>query len=81
MTKPIRTFSLDTLYYKFKSKGITRSNFDMFVTKMYEARFIDVFQDPMIPGIERFTELEKLTSFQNKDELFKLIQSIKEYSK
>jgi len=72
-----RTFSLDKLFYQFKKQGITRDNFDFFVTKMYEARFIDVFQDPLIPNVERYTELEKLTSFQNKDELFKLIEELK----
>jgi len=72
-----RTFSLDKLFYQFKKQGITRDNFDFFVTKMYEARFIDVFQDPLIPNVERYTELEKLTSFKNKDELFKLIEELK----
>lgn len=75
--KHARTYSLDTLYYKFKSKGVTRDNFDFFVTKMYEARFIDVFQDPLIPNVERYVELDKLTNRQNRDELFKLIQELK----
>ena len=69
-----RTFSITKLKHQF---NLTDQQLDLAVTKLYEHRFIDVFQHPEKPDQERYIELLKMIDKKCKDELFKLIGSIK----
>lgn len=72
-----KTFRLDNLYFKFlKPKGIPIEKLQSFADKMHEQNFIDyVYLNPT-NGL-RYAETEKLTSRQYRDELFKLVESMK----
>jgi len=73
-----RSFKLESLYHRFlKPKDIDISDLPRFVSMMYAAGFIDLYHDNEDPDVERYVELEKLTSREHRDELFKLIQSLK----
>lgn len=67
-----RTFKVDTLYHKFlKARNVPLEYLSELVLKLEEQKFIE-----LIGSGERYSELEKLISRQNRDELFKLIYSI-----
>lgn len=68
-----RTFRLDRLYFQFlKPKGLSIELLHELQTLMIEHGFIN-----MEDGLERYSETEKLTSRQHRDELFKIIQGLK----
>lgn len=70
-----RTFNLTRLYHKFlKPKGIPIEKLPLLVTQLYEHEFIDLIQTEDLS--ERYTETEKLSSRQNRDELFKIVQGL-----
>ena len=76
MTKPERTFRIDRLYNQFlKPKNIPLDRLPFLVSKLYEARFIELYGQPDSEA-ERYSENEKLTSRQHRDELFKIIQGL-----
>lgn len=67
-----RTFRLDRLYFQFlKPKGLSIELLHEFQLLMIEHGFIN-----MEDGRERYTETQKLTSREHRDELFKLIQGL-----
>ena len=71
-----RTFRLDRLYHQFlKPKSIKLEKLPLFVTKLYESGFIDLYHN--FGDDERYSETEKLTSRNNRDELFKIIEGLK----
>jgi hypothetical protein len=81
MSQLNRTFKLDRLYHQFlKPKGIELLQLPFLVSKLYEAGFIEVWRDgydhKTDSYIERYSETEKLTSRQHRDELFKIIQGL-----
>ena len=68
-----RTFRLDRLYFQFlKPKGLSIELLHELQTLMIEHGFIT-----MEDGLERYSETQKLTNRQNRDELFKIIERIK----
>lgn len=68
-----RTFRLDRLYFQFlKPKGIELDKLMNFQVLMIEHGFIN-----MESCLKRYTETEKLTSRQHRDELFKIIGGLK----
>lgn len=70
-----RTFRLDRLYFQFlKPKSIELEKLPLLVTKLYESGFIELYHH--FGDDERYTETEKLTNRQNRDELFKIIQEL-----
>ncbi len=72
-----RTFRLDRLYHQFlKPKNIELEKLPLFVTKLYESGFIEIFRYPT-SELERYSETEKLANRQNRDELFKIIEGLK----
>lgn len=74
--RPQRTFRIDRLYFQFlKPKSIELEKFPLFVTKLYESGFIELYHH--FGDDERYTETEKLTSRQHRDELFKIIEGLK----
>lgn len=79
--KHSRTFRLDKLYNQFlKPKGIDASQLPFLVSRLYAAGFIQVFSDPRDVDLERYSETEKLTSRKHRDELFKIIEELKNES-
>lgn len=71
-----RTFRLDRLYFQFlKPKSIELEKLPLFVTKLYESGFIELYHD--FGDDERYSETKKLTSRNNRDELFKIIEGLK----
>lgn len=77
-----RTFRLDRLHHKFlKPNNISIEKLPFLVSKLYEAGFIEVWKDGYDhisnTYIERYSETEKLTSRKYKNELFKIIGSLK----
>lgn len=71
-----RTFRLDRLYHQLlKPKGIELEKLPLLVTKLYESGFIELYHD--FGDDERYSETEKLTSRNNRDELFKIIEGLK----
>lgn len=71
-----RTFRLDRLYHQLlKPKGIELEKLPLFVTKLYESGFIELYHH--FGDDERYSETEKLTSRNNRDELFKIIEGLK----
>lgn len=71
-----RTFRLDRLYHQLlKPKGIELEKLPLLVTKLYESGFIELYHS--FGDDERYSETEKLTNRQNRDELFKLIEGLK----
>lgn len=68
----IQTHRLDNLYYKFlKPKNISIEKLEDFAKSLHEKSFI-VF----VYGLStRYSETEKLTSREHRDELFKIVQS------
>lgn len=78
MNKHCRTFNIERLYHQFlKSSGISRDKLPILISKLYEHRFIDLYRSETELELERYSELEKLLNGQHRDELFKLVQSIK----
>jgi DNA-binding transcriptional ArsR family regulator len=76
--KHTRTFRLDKLYNQFlKPKNIPLEQLPFLISKLYEAGFITVVRDSQDPDLERYSETEKLTSRQHRDELFKIIERLK----
>jgi hypothetical protein len=75
-----RTFMLGKLYFQFlRPKGIPIQQLPFLVTKLYEAEFIVVYaSNGALLEDERYTETPKLLSGENRDELFKIIESLKE---
>lgn len=72
-----RTYSLEKLYHKFlKQKNIPIEKLPIFVSKLYQAGFIDVFRSPEDPDVERYSETEKLRDRRHADELFSIVQSL-----
>jgi hypothetical protein len=72
MTTPQRTFRLDRLYFQFlKPKGLPIEDLQILSGLLVEAGFINMEDD-----LERYSETEKLTSRQHRDELFKIIQGL-----
>lgn len=68
-----RTFRLDRLYFQFlKPKGLSSELLHELQTLMIEHGFIN-----MEDGLERYSETQKLTSRQHRDELFKIIGGLK----
>jgi len=66
-----RTFRLDKLYHQFlKPKGVNLLYLDVLATQLHLQGFIQITGD-------RYTETEKLTSRQHRDELFKIIEGMK----
>jgi len=66
-----RTYRLDRLYYKFlRPLKIHVNELDALASLLLQAGFIKLEND-------RYTETEKLLSRNNRDELFKLIHSLK----
>ena len=71
-----RTFRLDRLYFQFlKPKSIPLEKLPLLVTKLYEAGFIELNHN--FGDTERYSENEKLTNRQHRDELFKIIEGLK----
>lgn len=71
-----RTFRTDRLYHQLlKPKGIELEKLPLLVTKLYESGFIELYHD--FGDDERYSETEKLTSRNNRDELFKIIEGLK----
>lgn len=67
------THRLDRLYFKFlKPRGMSRDLLESMAVRLFEAGFIDLLQDES-GNIERYSENEKLTSRQHRDELFKIV--------
>lgn len=74
-----RTFALTRLYHQFlKPKRVDASALSDLVTRLYEARFIDLYTREENSGtvVERYIELPKLTEREHRDELFKLVQIV-----
>ena len=70
-----RTFRLDRLYHQLlKPKGIELEKLPLLVTKLYESGFIELYH--IFGDDERYSETEKLTNRQNRDELFKIIHEL-----
>lgn len=70
-----RTFRLDRLYHQLlKPKGIELEKLPLLVTKLYESGFIELYHS--FGDDERYSETEKLTNRQNRDELFKIIHEL-----
>lgn len=73
-----RTFSLDRIYHQLmKPKQIPVNRLPFVVARLYEQGFIELVHDQSNPDLERYSETEKLTGHQNKKELFKLLEKIK----
>lgn len=73
-----RTFTLAKLYFQFlMPKRIPIEQLPFLVSKLYEAGFIEVFAPSEPLGAERYTENDKLTSRNHRDELFKIVESLK----
>lgn len=71
-----RTFRLDRLYHQFlKPKNIELEKLPLFVTKLYESGFIELYHN--YGDDERYSETKKLTSRQHRDVLFKIIEGLK----
>ena len=70
-----RTFRTDRLYHQFlKPKNIELEKLPLLVTKLYESGFIELYHN--FGDDERYSETEKLTSRQHRDELFKIIHEL-----
>lgn len=66
------------LYHQFlKPQQISEDYLPLLVAKLYEASFIELYQDEVSPDVEKYSETEKLTSRQHRDELFKIVNSLK----
>ena len=75
LMEPVRTFRTDRLYHQFlKPKSISLEKLPLLVTKLYEAQFIELYHN--FGDDERYSETEKLTGRENRDELFKIIQGL-----
>jgi hypothetical protein len=73
-----KKFNTNRLYHQFlKPVGIDIDRLNLFTSLMYESGFIDLYHSETELYIERYVELEKLTSRGHRDELFKLIQKLK----
>ena len=71
-----RTFALSRLYHQFlKPKSVPLEKLPLLATKLYEAGFIELYHN--FEDVERYSETEKLTSRQHRDELFKIVNSLK----
>lgn len=69
-----KTFRIDKLYHKFlKPKGIPTSFIESLASRLQNHGFILVQDD-------RYQETDKLTSREHRDELFKIIQGVKDES-
>lgn len=74
----VRTFNLSRLFHKFlKPKNIGVEKLPTLVTLLFEHGFIDLLQADDFQT-ERYIELEKLTDRKNRNELFKIVQSLKD---
>lgn len=72
-----RTFSTSKLYHKFlKPENIPLEKLPFLVSKLFEANFIELYHNADFSA-ERYSENEKLISKTHKDELFKIVQSLK----
>lgn len=73
-----RTFKIDRLYFQFlKPKGIPRDKLFELFDSLYQSGFIQIVPDDVGTNETRYIETEKLTSRNNRDELFKIIERIK----
>lgn len=73
-----RTFKLDRLYHQFlKPKGIDASKLSELVDQLYQAGFIQLMPNDANSPEPRYSETEKLTGREHRDELFKLIQGLR----
>lgn len=72
---PVRTFRTERLYHQFlKPKGIELEKLPLLVTKLYEAQFIELYHN--FGDDERYSETEKLTGREHRDELFKIVSKL-----
>ena len=73
-----RTFKMDRLYFQFlKPKGIHRDKLFELFDSLYQSGFIQIVPDDARTNETRYTETEKLTSRNNRDKLFKIIEGLK----
>ena len=73
-----RTFRIDRLYFQFlKPKGIHRDKLFELFDSLYQSGFIQIVPDDAWTNESRYTETEKLTGRLHRDELFKLIEELK----
>jgi len=73
-----RTFKMDRLYFQFlKPKGIHRDKLFELFDSLYQSGFIQIVPDDARTNETRYIETEKLTSRNNSDELFKIIEGLK----
>lgn len=74
-----RTFTIGRLYFQFlEPKQIPIERLGTLVLRLHEAGFIDLFESSEPLGGERYTETAKLTGREHRDELFSIIQTLKE---
>lgn len=73
----IKTFRLEKLYFKFlKPKNIPIEKLQELADLLHEQNFIHYVYQNQTNGL-RYSETEKLTGREHRDELFKLIGSLK----
>ena len=73
-----RTFKMDRLYFQFlKPKGIHRDKLFELFDSLYQSGFIQIVPDDAGTNEARYIETEKLTGRLHRDELFKLIEELK----
>lgn len=73
-----RTFALSRLYHQFlKPEQIPLEKLHFLDAALYDHGFIEILRSETNPDDERYSETEKLTSRQHRDELFKLIGRLK----
>ena len=72
---PVRTFRTDRLYHQFlKPRSIELEKLPLLVTKLYESGFIELYHN--FGDDERYSETEKLTGREHRDELFKIVSKL-----
>ena len=73
-----RTFRIDRLYFQFlKPKGIHRDKLFELFDSLYQSGFIQIVPDDAGTNEARYIETEKLKNRQNRDELFKIVEGLK----
>lgn len=73
-----RTFSLERVYHQLmKSRQVPREKLADVVSLLVERGFIELVLPEHEDGELRYSENEKLTSGENKKELFKLLEKVK----
>lgn len=72
-----RTFRLDRLYHQFlKPKLIPLEKLTELVEGLYQAGFIDLMPNGPDSPDQRYSETEKLTGREHRDELFKIVSKL-----